>query len=118
MFKTIIPTLRVKDSRRTQSLFQKIGFSSIWEHQDDDSAPRFVEMHRDQLSLFISEHAGDGPVGIQLYFLVDDVDPIFELLKNEEVEIIVEPYDAEWGQRVFEIMDYDGNLLRFGANVA
>ena len=84
---------------------------------DDSSSPRFIEMHRDQLSLFISEHEGDGPFGTHLYFLVDEIDSIFELVKDESIEVVTEPYDAEWGQRVFEIKDSDGNLLRFGANL-
>ena len=116
-FKSAIPTVRVRDSRRSQELFERLGFQEVWSLQTSPDFPRFVEMHRDGVSVFLSEHEGDGPFGTQVYFVVDDADAVFEALKEEDVEFRVEIHDAEWGHRVFALADYDGNTLRIGSPI-
>ena len=72
-------------------------------------------MHRDGVSIFLSEHSGDGPTGIQVYFVIDDADALYSSLEGGTIAITHIPHDTEWGDRVFEIEDFDGNALRFGS---
>ncbi|MDH3582958.1 MAG: glyoxalase superfamily protein [Phycisphaerae bacterium] len=116
-FRSVIPLLRVADSRRTQSLFELLAFRSLWEHQESPEAPRFMEMHRDGVSVFLSEHGGDGPFGVQVYFVVDDADALFQSVQGRDIRCSAEPHDAAWGHRVFELEDFDGNTLRFGSPI-
>ena len=115
MFNTIIPTLRVKDSRKAEMLFLSLGFKPIWDHKEDESSPRFVELGRDRVSVFLSEHNGDGPFGIYIYFLVEDAAALHEQAKVAGLNIADALHPTEWGHEVFEIEDEDGNTLKFGS---
>lgn len=115
MFNSLIPTLRVLDSFKSEELLKQLGFETIWEHQDGDDGPRFLELKQDNVSLFLSEHEGDGPFGIFLYFVVDDAKQLFEKVKSMDVTISVELHLTEWDHHMFEICDFDNNTLRFGS---
>ena len=115
MFNSLIPTLRVKDSFKSEELLNQLGFEKIWEHQDSDGEPRFLELQQDEVSLFLSEHEGDGPSGIFLYFVVDDAEQLFEKVKSLDVTISEEPHLTVWDHHMFEIIDFDNNTLRFGS---
>ena len=103
------------DSRKSQEIFTQLGFKEIWAHQEDDSFPRFVELGKDRVSVFLSEHKGDGPFGTNLYFVVEDAAALCETAKAGGIKIATDLHETEWGHRVFEVEDFDGNTLRFGS---
>ena len=110
--------LRVTDARKSQAFFQdRLGFKTTWEHDPGDGFPVFLEVSRDAVSFHLSEHEGDGPLGIQVYVNVADAGLLSEEYGAQGVEFVEPLHDAEWGERVFVIQDPDGNLLRFGSPI-
>ncbi len=113
-----ISMLRVADARASEELFcGKLGFHKSWEHDPGDGYPVFLEVTRDNVSFHLSEHQGDGPVGIQIYVNVADSQALFDEFSAKDVNLGEPPSEAAWGDLVFELQDLDGNTLRFGSPV-
>ena len=98
-------------------LLKQLGFEKIWEDQEDLEAPRFLELKQDKVSLFLSEHEGDGPFGNYLYFVVDDATQLYKTAKRMNIDINVDLHQTEWNHKMFEICDFDNNTLRFGSPI-
>lgn len=119
MLHRTISMLRVADARASEELFcGKLGFAKSWEHDPGDGHPVFLEVTRDDVSFHLSEHDGDGPMGVQVYVGVSDARALFAEFAAKGVQIAGEPYEAEWGEWVFELQDLDGNTLRFGSAIS
>ncbi len=52
-----------------------------------------------------------------LYVYVDDVDGHFEKAKSKGAEIIMQPEDMFWGDRVYALKDLEGHQWTFGQHV-
>ena len=57
------------------------------------------------------------PAGCSVYFVVGDVDELFEFHRANGVEIAVEPGDREYGLRDYAVRDLHGYRLGFGQPV-
>ena len=55
---------------------------------------------------------------ISLWVYVDDCDATVERLRDSGVEIVAEPADQPWGERVARVRDPDGNEVIVGARKA
>ncbi|WP_067474353.1 glyoxalase superfamily protein [Actinomadura hibisca] len=106
MDEEIIPILRVADAAVAIGWYERLGFTKQWEHRFEPGFPAFVEVARDQLRLFLSEHEGDARPDTLLYLRVRDVDAVAS-------EFGVQPQDAPWAREI-ELRDPDGNRLRIG----
>lgn len=109
-----ISTLRVKNAEASRKFFLMLGFRTVWEHRESEEFPLFLEMQRDSVSFFLSEHDGDGPFGVSIYVVVDDAKSLYEEFVETSAET-TEPIVQPWGHLVFSISDLDGNNLRFGS---
>ena len=119
MLHRTISTLRVSDARASEELFcGKLGFHKTWEYDPGDGYPVFIEVTRDSVSFHLSEHEGDGPMGIQVYVSVSDALALYDEFTAKGVVTISEPSEAAWGELIFELQDLDGNTLRFGSLLA
>ena len=118
MLQSTISMLRVENAGKSEEFYtQKLGFAKSWGYDPGNGEPVFLEITRDHVSLHLSEHEGDGPLGIQLYINVDDAQVLHNSLIGSDVNVVEPLYDAEWGHRVFAIEDLDGNILRFGSPI-
>jgi catechol 2,3-dioxygenase-like lactoylglutathione lyase family enzyme len=70
--------------------------------------------------LHLSTNAGDGALGAATVVDVDDVDGVFEALRQrghqaprDRGPVFLEPTDQTWGTRELYVADPDGNVLRF-----
>jgi len=52
---------------------------------------------------------------IALWFYVDDVDTAFRSWMAVGGDVVQEPQDMPWGERVAQVRDPDGNLVNLGA---
>ena len=52
-----------------------------------------------------------------LSILVDEVDNLYNNLKERGVEILITPEDRDYGLRDFSCTDPDGNIFNFGVEV-
>ena len=70
-----------------------------------------MQVTRDGLSLYLSEHSGDGQVGGLVHLYVQDVDAWYHELARRGLEIASPPRDEPWGNRDMRILDPDGNQI-------
>jgi hypothetical protein len=50
----------------------------------------------------------------ELYFETDELEPIYQRLKEAEVEFIHPVGEQPWGQRVMRFYDPDGHIIEIG----
>ena len=118
MLESTISMLRVTDARASEKYYcEKLSFQKSWEYDPGDGNPVFIEVTRDKVSFHLSEHEGDGPLGIQIYVNVADAQILYDEFSHKGAAIDSPPYEAEWGHTVFELQDLDGNTLRFGSPI-
>jgi catechol 2,3-dioxygenase-like lactoylglutathione lyase family enzyme len=113
--KRSIPILRMFDVAKAREFYvDYLGFSVDFEHRFHDGAPLFMGISRDGLSLFLSEHHGDGSPGAHIVIEVDGVDALHEELAAKHYRYMnpgIE--DKEWGTREVCVVDPSGNQLIF-----
>jgi catechol 2,3-dioxygenase-like lactoylglutathione lyase family enzyme len=114
MKQRVFPQLRMTDWQRSRAFYvEGLGFTVDWEHRFEPGFPVLAQLTRDGLSLFLSEHAGDCQVGGACYFVVDDVDALAREIRARGVTPDELPCDTPWHTREMNIIDPDGNRLRF-----
>ncbi|MER5423847.1 glyoxalase superfamily protein [Streptosporangium roseum] len=106
MDEEVIPILHVKDAAVAVAWYDRLGFTQQWEHRFEPGLPAFVEVARDRVRLFLSEHTGDARPDTLVYLRVRDVDAVAD-------EFGIQAKDAPWGRKI-ELRDLDGNRLRVG----
>ena len=108
----VMPTLRITDYARSKAFYvDGLGFQIDWEHRFKPHFPVFMQVSRDEMAFFLTEHTGDCPVGglIQLY--VPDVDAWFAEFQANGVPVKEPPNESLQGLRSMTIVDPDGNRL-------
>lgn len=111
------PTLRVADASAACRYFcDRLGFTKDWEHRFEPGLPLFVSVSRDGVSLHLSEHTGDGPLGVRVYVYVRDATALFEEVAARGARIVAEPELQSYGVLEFIAEDLDGNRIRFGSD--
>jgi catechol 2,3-dioxygenase-like lactoylglutathione lyase family enzyme len=106
-----VPFLRVADAEASAEWYARLGFTIDWRHRFAPNLPLFISISNGDGQLFLSEHTGDARPDTLVYVYVDDVDAV-------AVELGVAVQTAEYGMRELELVDPDGNRLRFGTPVA
>jgi uncharacterized glyoxalase superfamily protein PhnB len=84
-----------------------------WEHRFKPSLPVFMQISRDGMALFLTEHSGDCPVGGLVHFYVADVDAWYAEFQGKGVAVQEPPSQSVQGLRDMTVVDPDGNKLRF-----
>lgn len=116
MLQGTISMLRTKDARKSEAFYcDLLGFEKSWEFDPGDEYPVFLEVARDAVAFHLSEHEGDGPMGVQVYINVEDAAALYEEFVSRGAPITDPPREEEWGHLVFSMEDPDGNTLRFGS---
>jgi len=109
----VVPALRITDYARSKAFsVDGLGFHIDWEHRFEPHFPVFMQVTRDGLTIYLSEHAGDCQVGGLVHFYVPDVDGWYAEFLARGVPIQQPPTDEPWGLRDMNIADPDGNQLR------
>jgi catechol 2,3-dioxygenase-like lactoylglutathione lyase family enzyme len=110
----VFPQLRMTNWERSQQFYVNgLGFRVDWEHRFEPGFPVFAQLTRDGLSFFLTEHTGDCQVGGAAYFVVDDVDALCREISGRGIRPAELPEDTPWQTREMNIIDPDGNRLRF-----
>lgn len=66
---------------------------------------------------FVSPKQVNGKVTQGCYIYVDDVDAHFETAKAAGAKIMSEPEDMFYGDRKYEVFDFEGHIWTFAQNV-
>ncbi|KPC95879.1 glyoxalase [Streptomyces sp. NRRL F-6602] len=106
MDEDVIPILRVEDAAAAVAWYERLGFAKQWEHRFEPGLPAFVEVARDGVRLFLSEHEGDARPGTLVYLRVREVEAVAS-------EFGVRAEEAPWAREI-ELRNPDGNRLRIG----
>jgi catechol 2,3-dioxygenase-like lactoylglutathione lyase family enzyme len=72
------------------------------------------------LDLIFKEKQKAFQIGInsaEFYFETRDLEKLFKRLLKEEIEVIHSIREEPWGQRVFRVFDFDGNILEFAESM-
>ena len=111
-FGHITPILRVANLDASLAYYtQVLGFTRAW----GDS--RFASVSRDDAHLMLSQ--GDqGHPGTWVWVGVSDADALLVELEPRGAIVRHPPTNYPWGSRELHVSDPDGNVLRFGSDLA
>jgi uncharacterized glyoxalase superfamily protein PhnB len=120
--------LIVEDVKKTAEFYRdKLGFSIdfVFEKNDEDSTP-FACVRRDSYAVYFESYPSfkedyetfeDVKVKCGIYFEVNDVDALYEELKERNVSFVWTPTTQGYGNRDMKILDYNGYQILFGTDV-
>ena len=109
----VMPTLRITDYARSKAFYvDGLGFQIDWEHRFEPHFPVFMQVSRDEMALFLTEHKGDCSVGGLVHLYVPDVDAWHAEFVGRGIAVKEPPNQSLPGLRDMTIVDPDGNKLR------
>ena len=116
----VIPALRITNYEHCKHFYTEgFGFRVDWEHRFKPDFPVFMQVSRDEMILYLTEHRGDCQPGGLVHFYVPDVDAWYEELRHSVPKVCVglsklqgPPSEGIPGLRDMTIIDPDGNKLR------
>jgi catechol 2,3-dioxygenase-like lactoylglutathione lyase family enzyme len=109
------PILRMFDEARAREFYVGfLGFTIDWEHRFGHDFPLYMQVSRDDCTLHLSEHHGDGSPGAAVRIetavlgaLRDELQARGYKYAKPDIE------DAPWGDRLLSVVDPSGNRLIF-----
>lgn len=109
----VMPTLRITDYARSKTFYvDALGFQIDWEHRFNPHFPVFLQVSREGLAFFLTEHEGDCPVGGLVHLYVPDVDIWYAEFQRRGASVKEPPNESLQGLRAMTVVDPDGNKLR------
>ncbi|GAC1471820.1 MAG: glyoxalase superfamily protein [Isosphaeraceae bacterium] len=114
----VVPALRITNYARSKAYYvEGLGFHVDWEHRFEPKFPVFLQVSRDGMLFYLSEHKGDCQVGGLLHLHVDDVDAWYEELRGRGVVVKEAPSESLEGLRDMTVVDPDGNQIRIATRL-
>jgi lactoylglutathione lyase len=117
MFTQAFPMLSVADLERSLRFYRDgVGFSVAYTFPDEGE-PVFVGLELDGSQLGIGRSEDGGPSAasagerFELCVYADDCDAAVAHLRALDVEVLAEPADQPWGERMARVADPDGNPI-------
>ncbi|MFD2115399.1 glyoxalase superfamily protein [Paenibacillus yanchengensis] len=117
---TVIPAFRITDYSKSKAFYvEGMGFKIDWEHRFEPHFPVFVQISKDDMIIYLTEHTGDCQVGGLIHLFVPDVDEWYAALQVKLSTNIAEPPNEDLeGLRMMTIVDPDGNQIRICSRIA
>ena len=108
-----IPIIRIFSTSLAKSFYlEYLGFTLDWEHHFEPDLPLYAQIHRDGLTLHLSEHYGDATPGATVFVPVQDIRVLeAELMEKKHGYSRPKVENVGWG-REMEVTDPFGNRLR------
>jgi catechol 2,3-dioxygenase-like lactoylglutathione lyase family enzyme len=119
-FSRVIPILRMFDIAKTREFYlDYLGFSVDFEHRFHDNAPLFMGVSRGNLTLYLSEHHGDGSPGVHVTVTTSGLDELHAELHAKQYRYMNPGIQEQpWGTRELTVYDPVGNHLTFSEPIA
>lgn len=127
----LIPSLTVTDVKASQDFYtDAFGFSKGEVFDDESGVAVFGEMlYKNQRIIMLVKENGFGcnvptpahsnsDPATSLYVYCDDVDDFYEQAKKAKANIVNEPEDMFWGDRIVAIKDPDGHCWSFATRIS
>jgi hypothetical protein len=111
-----VPMFFVPDMRATVAWYQSLGFTVSDQHEDDGDLV-FARVSLGNGEFALSPGGTPGPRDVNLWFFTDQVDDLYQLLRNRprDVQFEEDLYEPFYGGRQFSIRDNNGLALVFWA---
>lgn len=118
-FLRTIPILRIFDEQKAREFYiDFMGFTVDFEHRFEENTPLYMQVHRGELVLHLSEHFGDCCPGSTVFVWMTDIDQFHEELISKRYKNLRPGIEtAEWGARVMQVIDPFGNRIRFSQDL-
>ena len=114
----VVPALRITDYAASRGYYTDgLGFRIDWEHRFEPHFPVFMQVTRDGMSIYLTEHAGDCRVGGLVHLFVADVDAWYAEFRGKGVTVEEAPNEGIEGLRMMTVRDPDGNQLRIATRL-
>jgi lactoylglutathione lyase len=114
-FRDAFTILQTADVARQSAFYvDRLGFEAGY-RWPDHGEPAFVVVSLGPFSIGLSRSDSPAPPGrVAFWLYADDVDAETTTLRRRGVEVVQEPADTEWGERMATVADPDGNLVYLG----
>ncbi len=111
---TVIPAFRITDYSKSKTFYvEGMGFRIDWEHRFEPNLPVFVQISREEVTMYLTEHTEDCQVGGLIHIFVPDVDSWYNELSGKlAIGTIEPPHEQIDGLRMMGVVDPDGNQIR------
>ncbi len=122
MFTAIFPIISTRDLDGALGFYRDLlGASVSYEFPGPDGKAAYVglELGEAHLGIGLDPDAPPEPSArFSLWAYADDCDAAIERCRAAGVEIVEEPTDQPWGERVARVRDPDGNLVLIAERAA
>lgn len=110
-----IPILRIFDYQKAIEFYVDwLGFKIEWEHHFDENTPVYMEVTKDELTLHLSEHHGDGTPGTKVFVWCTDLKPYHQQLIDKKYKYNKPGFDETfYNSWCVEVIDPFGNQIMF-----
>lgn len=114
-FRDAFPILHTTDLKRAARFYvERLGFEERYRFPEGEAA-EFVLVGLETFELGLTKSRKVTPPGrVALWLYTEDVDAEIEQLHEAGVEVVKEPEDMEWGERMASVLDPDGNKVFIG----
>ena len=120
---SVIPVLAVEDIQKAIALYSHLGFREVFSIPDQSGKLAHAHLRKGDSVLFlgrldVSHYGGhrraetiarsrsiDRGIGITLILQVDNLASVYEFVCREKLEVLAEPLDEYYGDRVFFFLD-------------
>jgi uncharacterized glyoxalase superfamily protein PhnB len=82
-----------------------LEFAIDWEWRHEPGFPVFMQVSRDGMAFYLSEHSGDCQPGGSVHPYVSDVDAWYAAIAAANVPVEQPPTDQAWGNRDMVLVD-------------
>jgi uncharacterized glyoxalase superfamily protein PhnB len=120
---TVIPVLAVEDIQKAIAFYSRLGFSEVFSIPDQSGKLAHAHLRKGESALFlgrldVSHYRGhrraetirdsrfmDRGIGITLILQVDNLASVYDFVCREKLDVLAEPHDEYYGDRVFFFLD-------------
>jgi lactoylglutathione lyase len=118
MFTNVFPIITTRDLGAALGFYRDLLDATVeYEFPGPDGEPVYVGLELGDAHLGIGrdpDAAAEPSTRFSLWVYADDCDAAVERLRAAGVEIVEEPADQPWGERVARVLDPDRNLVLIG----
>ena len=119
MFESAFPIISTPDMRRSLNFYREALGATVRYQFPPEGEPSYVSLDIGPSHLGIGRDptvtVGRDHQRFSLWVYVADCDAAVEQLRAHGSEVIEEPVDQPWGERVARVLDPDGNMLIIGS---